>query len=330
MRKQSSKAGNRKKARGRALPKLQRKDTLKSARKKVGLNTRLKLQDAFHFLSELKPNSVDLIVSSPPYCMGKEYDTSLSIEDFEADHRRLAPLLARALKEGGSLCWQVGHHIKNGVAVPLDAIVYPIFAKQEGLFLRNRIVWTFGHGLHATKRFSGRHETILWFTKGRQYRFDLNSVRVPQKYPGKRYYKGRKAGEWSGNPKGKNPSDVWDIPNVKSRHVEKTSHPCQFPVALVQRLIRALAKRRGLVVDPFMGSGSSAVAAALESRRFFGCDLNESYVTIAKQRLVQIKRGEENYRPLEVPIYQPSGNEAVATRPPHFLSPKRTARRLRR
>jgi adenine-specific DNA-methyltransferase len=294
----------------------------KNARIKANKNDRTKyklnLQDAFEFLTKLEPNSADLIVSSPPYCMGKEYDTSGSIEDFEFDHHRLAPLLVRALKPGGSVCWQVGHHVRDGVVVPLDALVYLAFSKQKKLLLRNRIVWTFGHGLHAKRRFSGRHETVLWFTKGRRYRFGLNAIRVPQKYPGKRYYKGEKSGEWSGNPKGKNPSDVWDIPNVKSRHVEKTTHPCQFPVALVQRLIRALVKPGGLVVDPFMGSGTSAVAAALEGCRFSGCDVEKAYLSIAKDRLAQVKKGKPKFRPLERPIYQPNGREAVAKRPPHF------------
>ncbi len=216
---------------------------------------RLETQDAFNFLQRIEPNSVDLIVSSPPYCMGKEYDTSLDLDDFISAHKKLAPLLIRALRAGGSLCWQVGHHVKDGIVTPLDALVYPIFASKQ-LLLRNRIVWTFGHGAHAKRRFSGRHETILWFTKGRRYQFNLDAVRVPQKYPGKRHYKGPKKGQLSGNPKGKNPSDVWAIPNVKSRHVEKTAHPCQFPVALVQRLIRGLVKPGGLIVDPFMGSGS--------------------------------------------------------------------------
>lgn len=279
---------------------------------------RLELQDAFEFLTALAPGSVDLVVSSPPYCMGKEYDRSLSIEDFATDHERLAPLLLRALKDGGSLCWQVGHHVQNGVITPLDALVYPIFAKQRKLFLRNRIVWTFGHGVHASRRFSGRHETILWFTKGHEYNFNLDAVRVPQKYPGKRHYKGPNKGKWSGNPLGKNPSDVWEIPNVKSRHIEKTRHPCQFPVALAQRLIRALVPESGLVVDPFMGSGTTAVAAALERRRFAGCDIEESYLTIATGRVASVKRGEAKYRPLEQPIFEPRGSEAVAIRPPHF------------
>ncbi len=323
MLKPSPNAKKPKKARSRVHAKLQWADLRKSARKrnrarKPRTTAQLKLQDAFDFLGKLKPGSVDLIISSPPYCMGKEYDTSISVEDFKADHQRLAPLLVRALKNGGSLCWQVGHHVQDGTVTPLDALVYPIFAAQEDLYLRNRIVWTFGHGVHAKRRFSGRHETILWFTKGRRYRFNLNAVRVPQKYPGKRHYKGPKKGQFSGNPRGKNPSDVWEIPNVKSRHIEKTAHPCQFPIALVQRLIRALVRPKGLVVDPFMGSGSAAVAAALEGRRFAGCDISASYVEITRARLTQLKNGNKNHRPLEKPIFVPRGTEAVATRPPHF------------
>jgi len=282
---------------------------------------RLESEDAFKFLAALEPNSVDLIVSSPPYCMGKEYDTSANTRDFINDHKRLAPLLTRALRRGGSLCWQVGHYVENGVLTPLDSIVYSIFSAEKDLLLRNRIVWTFGHGLHARKRFSGRHETILWFTKGRRYRFNLDAVRVPQKYPGKRYYKGPNSGKWSGHPKGKNPSDVWDIPNVKSRHIEKTLHPCQFPVALVQRLIRALVRPGGLVVDPFMGSGSAGVAAAIEQIDFAGSDIETKYVAIAKGRINAALKGNAKYRPLERPIFQPSGREAVAVAPPHFRRP---------
>jgi adenine-specific DNA-methyltransferase len=300
-------------------PPKKRQQAVKRARR-TEVSAHLEVRDAFEFLAELPAGSADLIVSSPPYCMGKEYDTSVSVQDFKADHRRLAPLLIRALKEGGSVCWQVGHHVQNGVVVPLDAVVYPIFAAQKGLFLRNRVVWTFGHGVHASRRFSGRHETILWFTKGHDYEFNLDAVRVPQKYPGKRHYKGPNKGQWSGNPLGKNPSDVWEIPNVKSRHVEKAAHPCQFPVALIQRLIRALVRPDGLVVDPFMGSGTSAVAAALEDCRFAGCDVEIKYVDIARRRIEEVERGNHNYRPLDRPIFSPSGHEAVAKRPPHFVS----------
>ena len=308
---------NPKRSHARAL--LKRADVRQSARLKNGQpRIAIKLQDAFEFLEGLKPGSVDLLVSSPPYCMGKEYEDSVDARDFLKVHTKLAPLLTRALRDGGSLCWQVGHHVNKGVVIPLDALVYSVFSQERELFLRNRIVWTFGHGVHASRRFSGRHETILWFTKGHKYKFNLDAVRVPQKYPGKRHYKGPKKGEFSGNPLGKNPSDVWDIPNVKANHIEKTDHPCQFPVALVQRLIRALTRQGGLIVDPFMGSGTSAVAALLEARQFAGCDVQEAYVKIARLRVNQTYSGKIICRPFDQPVFSPRGTEAVATRPAHF------------
>ncbi len=294
------------------LPK-QAKQAPKGRRRSV--SARLEVQDAFKFLAKLKPGSVDLIVSSPPYCMGKAYDKSASVDDFVADHKKLAPLLVRALKDGGSLCWQVGHHVRNGVVVPLDAFVYQIFAEQEELFLRNRIVWTFGHGVHASRRFSGRHETILWFTKGRDYHFNLDAVRVPQKYPGKRHYKGRNRGKFSGNPLGKNPSDVWEIPNVKANHIEKTSHPCQFPVGLVERLILSLTNERDLVLDPFCGVASAGVAAIHHGRRFIGCERLARYAKIGRKRLVRAAERIEQYRPHDKPIYD-------HTKSPLSIAPK--------
>ena len=164
----------------------------------------------------------------------------------------------RILKEEGSICWEIGNYVDNGEIIPLDILLYDCF-KSNGLKLRNRIVWQFGHGLHCSNRFSGRYETILWFTKSDSYTFNLDAVRIPQKYPGKKHFKGPNIGKYSSNPKGKNPSDVWDIPNVKSNHVEKTCHPCQFPIALVQRLVLALSNEHDILFDPFLGVGSTAV-----------------------------------------------------------------------
>jgi adenine-specific DNA-methyltransferase len=277
--------------------------------------SRIFTQDAFRFLADLKPKSVDLVVSSPPYFMGKSYDSSNSVADFLAVHEKLLAALIRVLKPGGSICWQVGHHVRNNIEIPLDALVYSVFAKSGKLKLRNRIIWTFGHGEHCGKRFSGRHETVLWFTKGSRYYFNLDSVRVPQKYPGKRHYKGPKRGKHSGNPLGKNPGDVWDMPNVKAAHVEKTAHPCQFPVALAQRLVRALCRRGGVVIDPFLGSGSTAIAAAIERRRFRGCDHNSTYVRLARSRLRGLRNGTLRIRPLGLPVLTPPPNNAVSKRP---------------
>lgn len=271
----------------------------------------------------MPPGSVDLVVTSPPYFLGKEYDTSRSIQDFRLEIRRAIPAISHALRPGASICFQVGNHVQKGALTPLDAIIINEMLQYEDFILRNRIIWTFGHGSHAAKRFSGRHETILWYTKGDDYCFDLDAARVPQRYPGKRHYKGPKKGNWSGNPLGKNPGDVWqigeiwDIPNVKANHVEKTDHPCQFPTALVRRLIVALTPKDGVVVDPYMGSGSTAVAALLEGRNFVGADINPVYISIANDRLTALTEGKLLTRG-DVPVRLPKASEAVSQRPPHF------------
>lgn len=273
--------------------------------------------DCRELFAAMPNEALDLIVTSPPYFMGKSYDTSYEVADFIRDHNALRPNAERIVKSGGNIAWQVGHHVKNGISVPLDFHVYSVFNESPSLQLRNRIVWTFNHGLHSAKRLSGRHETVLWFSKGDDYFFDLDSIRVPQKYPGKRHYSGPRKGEWSGNPLGKNPGDVWDIPNVKANHPEKTEHPCQFPVSLVERLVKALSPIGGDVFDPFSGVGSAGIAAVRNGRRFIGAELDPKYCEIAETRYNRFLDGTLRVRE-DRPVHQPSGNEAVATRPDHF------------
>ena len=279
--------------------------------------------DCLELLKKIPDNYCDLIITSPPYCIGKAYeDIHDDINTFIKQQKIIFEDIYRVLKIGGSLCWQIGYHIVESEVIPLDYYVYKIFGEsskkyENPLILRNRIIWTFGHGLNSTQRFSGRHETILWFTKGREYTFDLDNVRVPQKYPGKRYYRGDKKGELSGNPLGKNPSDVWDIPNVKANHVEKTEHPCQFPVAIPRRLIKALTAENGVVLDPFMGVGSSGIAAILEKRKFIGAEIKKEYFDIAKKRLQQTIDGKIRIRE-DVPVHEPNLNSAVAKLPDEF------------
>lgn len=311
---------------------------------------------------------VDLVVTSPPYNIGKEYEEKLNLVDYFDFQEKVIKETIMKLKPTGSICWQVGNYVDNkkNEIFPLDFGFHEIFS-SFGLQLKNRIVWQFGHGLHSSKRFSGRYEVILWYTKSDKYQFDLDAVRVPQKYPGKRKYSGPGAsikapvdcileikkqknkklllifnpieldlknvfktkyppievdakreicaetgmvkqgqtivrGEFSSNTLGKNPGDIWDIPNVKGNHVEKTKHPCQFPVALVQRLVRAMTKKNQLVFDPFMGVGSAGVAALLNNRRFLGADLDKTYVLEAKKRITQAIKGEINYR-ADKPVY---------------------------
>jgi adenine-specific DNA-methyltransferase len=249
-------------------------------------------------------------LKSPPYNIGKEYERKKrSLDVYIEEQATTIAEAVRVLHPDGSICWQVGNHVDDGEIFPLDIILYNLF-KNHGLKLRNRIVWSFGHGLHCQKRFSGRHETILWFTKSEDYIFNLDPIRVPSKYPNKKHFKGPNKGQLSSNPMGKNPSDIWDIPNVKSNHVEKTAHPCQFPVALVERLVLGLTNPGQNVLDPYMGVGSSAIAALKHNRNAYGCDMMQEYVDIALDRIEKLNAGVLRTRPMNKPIYEPELKEA--------------------
>ena len=278
----------------------------------------VRAEDNLRFLRRLEPGSVNLVVTSPPYNIGKSYESVRSMNAYLDSQKDVLRRCLEVLHPHGSICWQVGNHVVNGHIEPLDAILYPIF-RECGLVLRNRIIWHFGHGLHCSKRLSGRYETINWWTRSGKYTWNLDPIRIPSKYPGKRHFKGPKAGQLAGNPLGKNPSDywpcdlgeevhkpVWNIPNVKHNHVEKTGHPCQFPVELVERLVLALTNAGDLVLDPFMGVGSAVVAAAKQHRVGLGCDTNREYVEVACARVRALRAGTLPTRPIGKPIYDPS------------------------
>jgi len=146
----------------------------------------------------------------------------------------------------------------------------------------------------------------MWFTKSDDYTFNLDPVRIPPKYPNKRYFRGPNAGKLSCNPLGKNPGDVWVIPNVKSNHVEKTEHPCQFPVELIERLVLSMTEEGDSVLDPYMGVGTTVIAAVKHNRTGYGCDIVPRYVDIALERLAQLRHGTLRTRPMGKPIYDPS------------------------
>lgn len=264
--------------------------------------------DNLEYMRSLENESMHLIVTSPPYNLGKTYEKRTSNEVYIEQQTAAIAEAFRLLHPRGSLCWQVGNYVDDGEVYPLDILLYQKF-KDLGLRLRNRIIWTFGHGLHCQNRFSGRYETILWFTKGDDYTFNLDPVRVPSKYPEKKHFKGPKRGQFSSNPLGKNPSDVWDIPNVKANHVEKTIHPCQFPVGLVERLVLALTNKGDNVLDPYLGVGSSAIAALKNSRNVFGCDTIKEYIEVAMNRVEQLRLGTLRTRPMNKPVYEPPVRE---------------------
>lgn len=271
--------------------------------------------DCMELLRQVPDAAVQLVVTSPPYNIGKEYERRLHLEQYVSQQERVIRECVRALAPSGSLCWQVGNYVERGAIVPLDSVLYPVF-RSLGLRLRNRIIWHFEHGLHCSNRFSGRYETILWFTRSDDYVFNLDAVRVPQKYPGKKYFKGPKAGQYSCNPLGKNPGDVWIIPNVKSNHVEKTIHPCQFPVELVERLVLALTNEGDWVLDPFLGVGTTIVAAIRHNRRGAGAEVVPKYVEVALDRIRRAADGTLRVRPMTRPVLDPScAGKALTTAP---------------
>ena len=193
-------------------------------------------------------------------------------------------------------------------------MLHPLFAKH-GLHLRNRIVWHFGHGLHASKRFSGRYEVIMWYTKSDSYYFNLLANQSSPKVPrSKKFYKGPKRGLLSGNPLGKNPSDVWNIPNVKSNHIEKTIHPAQFPVELIERLILSMTREGDWTLDPFAGVGTTQVASVMHLRKSIGAEIMKEYYELGVQRLMKVKSGNLLIRPMNRPVYDPAN--------PHNIPPK--------
>ena len=283
-------------------------------------------EDCLSYLNKVDNNKFDLIITSPPYNVGKSYEVKTSIEKYLEAQESIIKELVRTLSDKGNLCWQVGNYVNKGEIFPLDIFYYQIF-KKFGLKLRNRIIWHFGHGLHASNRFSGRYETILWFSKTDDYIFNLDDVRVPSKYPGKRHFKGPKKGQLSGNPRGKNPSDIWEIvlqdwekelwniPNVKSNHPEKTEHPCQFPIELVERCVLALTNKGSWVLDPFAGVGSSVIGAIKNDRNAIGIEKEEAYCTTANQRIDALKEGKLKIRSISKQIHKPSGKDKVSKIP---------------
>lgn len=240
--------------------------------------------DALESLKALPERSVDLVVTSPPYNIGKEYEQKRALADYLGEQSRVLRECHRVLRRTGSLLWQIGAFADDGVHVPLDVKVFPIL-EGLGMIPRNRIIWIRPHGVHARKRFSCRHETLLWFTKSDDYKFNLEPIRVPQKYQNKTYWKGEKHGKLSCDPVGKNPGDVWAFRNVKHNHEEQTIHPCQFPEDMIERVVLATTDLGDVVLDPYVGSGTTAVVAKRLGRRYIGFDADERYLAVAAARL---------------------------------------------
>lgn len=293
---------------------------------------RLIQADVSDALDLIPDEAAQLVLTSPPYNLRKIYerDKAMSLEEYVAWLTPVVKKICKKVAAGGSVCWQVGNFVRDGEVFPLDYYFYNMFVDQ-GFKLRNRIIWKFNFGLHASKRLSGRYETLLWFTKSDEYIFNLDPIRVPQLYPGKRHSakKGEKAGKPSGNPLGKNPSDfwvfsgdncfnenpIWEMPNVKAKHPEHTIHPCQFPHELAERCVLAFSNAGDVVLDPFIGAGTSAIAAIKAERRIVGIDRSPEYIKLTHERVQALRAGELELRRSGKEVRKPVPGERVSTIP---------------
>jgi len=232
----------------------------------------------------INSNFVDLTITSPPYNIGKEYEHLLPLEEYLGWCQLWINEIYRITNDIGALWLNLGYlEIPNKAnAIPIPYLLWD----RTPFYLIQEVVWNYAAGLHTKRMFCPRNEKFLWYAKSpEKYTFNLDEVRDKDvKYPNQ-----KKNGKLKCNPLGKNPSDVWQFPKVTSgQHrssKERTPHPAQFPLAVIDRIIKAASNSNDIVLDPFMGSGTTAVAALLNGRRVLGFEISEKYCDIAKQRI---------------------------------------------
>lgn len=254
--------------------------------------------DCLELLKELPDESIQTIVTSPPYNIGKSYETKSPIDEYLDRHRKVIEECYRVLKDEGSIFWQTAVTTRDGHHYPLDVKFFPIF-EELGFVPRNRIIWPKSHGLHGKIRFSCRHETMLWFTKTEDHYFNVDPVRIPQKWPNKKSYQGDNKGEVTSNPDGKNPGDVWDIGHIKWNHPEQTLHEAQFPEELAERAVLTTSREGDLVLDPYAGAATVPVVAQNNDREFLGAEKEYRYWKIAQLRLAGVPDKNNNFANLK-------------------------------
>lgn len=247
--------------------------------------------DCVPFLSQLAKARlfVDLTVTSPPYNIGKEYESSLSVEEYVEWCGTWMSRIHSATKHDGAFWLNVGflEVPGRGLCVPIPYLLWD----KSPFYLLQEVVWKYGAGVSAKRRLAPRNEKWLLYVKEPQrYTFNLDEIRDPNvKYPNQ-----KKNGKFRCNPLGKNPSDVWDFPKVttgtKRSSKERTGHPAQFPLPVVERIIRASSNPGEIVVDPFAGSCSAGVAAAGLGRLFIGCEISKEYCELAAERFESFRQ----------------------------------------
>ncbi len=249
--------------------------------------------DSLELMNYIPEESLPLTVTSPPYNIGKEYESVLELDDYIEWIAKWINQLYRCTLPDGSFWLNLGYlSIPNQAkAIPIPYLIWD----KVPFYLIQEIVWNYSAGVAGKLFFSPRNEKFLWYVKDpKNYIFNLDDIRDPNvKYPNQ-----KKNGKLKCNTKGKNPTDVWQIPKVTSgknrSSKERTPHPAQFPVQLVNRIILASSHINDIVFDPFLGSGSTAEAAIKSGRKVIGFEINKNYINIAIERIKNVYSDENH------------------------------------
>lgn len=244
-------------------------------------DTQIHTGDALKSLKLIESDSVDLIIADPPYNLGKNYGNNHDVKGF----REYLEFSEAWLKESQRILAPHGT-IYVFMGFRFISYLYDILDQKMGMYFNSWITWHYTQGMGKTKGFSPRHDDILMFTKTEQFKFNLDDVRVPQKY-----YRERN------NMSGANPGDVWAFSHVHYSNPEREEHPTQKPEALVARMVLASSDEGDLVLDPFFGSGTTLRVCQVLNRRSIGIELNPEFVTKARKRLAKPFEGFDTVDP---------------------------------
>ncbi|OGY74822.1 MAG: modification methylase [Candidatus Jacksonbacteria bacterium RIFOXYC2_FULL_44_29] len=243
--------------------------------------------DCLSAMKKIEREAIDLTVTSPPYNIGKEYETDKPIQEYIDWCKQWMNEVYGITKQNGSFWLNLGYFEfpQKAKALPITYLLWD----KTPFYLIQEVVWNYGAGVAAKKFLSPRNEKFLWYVKNREnYLFNLDNIRDKNvKYPNQ-----KKNGRLRCNPLGKNPSDVWQIQKVTSgkdrSSKERTEHPAQFPEALIDRIILASSNKKEVILDPFLGSGTSAISALKNERKIIGFEISKKYCGIAEQRIIKL------------------------------------------
>ena len=250
------------------------------------------LGDALDTLKKLPSSSVDLIHTSPPYNIDRPYSSDLRDSQDHADYKdfihECIMEMKRVVRPGGSIFWQTGYTVPDGTAqemLPLDILTHPMFTEgSDPVHLWDRIIWRYFGGHAFTRKFTNKHETIMWFVKpGADPTFDVDSVREKAKEYDKR-----------NNFWGRNPGNVWEVDRVAFGTSSQTSHIAVFPEEISERIVRACSQPGDVVLDPFAGSGTLPKVAHGLGRQWIGIEISAEYAHEAGIRVGYQQKSEQD------------------------------------